>query len=188
MFKMSILKIKYNLSIFIIFLYFFGLYYEYESMMSTITSEKQYPDSIIYIGNFSFVGNYININFNRNFFLKHFYYSIDNSYIQLYLIIVYDIFVSIFLYLFMRYILFSFVIFNFIYKLYIYLVEYQTDGDRNNKNILNINFQNIIYDEGNKFLKFIIYFFLSLLLSIYFLISIIQICKRFEIKKEKISN
>ncbi len=88
----------------------------------------------------------------------------------------------------MRYILFSFVIFNFIYKLYIYLVEYQTDGDRNNKNILNINFQNIIYDEGNKFLKFIIYFFLSLLLSIYFLISIIQICKRFEIKKEKISN
>ena len=88
----------------------------------------------------------------------------------------------------MRYILFSFVIFNFIYKLYIYFVEYQTNVDRNNKNILIIDFQNIKYDEGNKFLKFMIYFFLSLLLSIYFLILIIQMCKRFEIKKEKISN
>jgi hypothetical protein len=185
---MSILKIKYNLSFFIIFLYFFGLYYEYESMMSTIISEKQYPESIIYIGKFSFVGNYININFNRNFFFKNFYYLIDDSYTQFFLIFVYDIFVSIFLYLFMRYILFSFVIFNFIYKLYIYFIEYQTDGDRNNKNILIINIQNIKYDEGNKFIKFMIYFFLSLLLSIYFLISIIQICKRFEIKKEKISN
>ena len=185
---MSILKIKYNLSFFIIFLYFFGLYYEYESMMSTIISEKQYPESIIYIGKFSFVGNYININFNRNFFFKNFYYLIDDSYTQFFLIFVYDIFVSIFLYLFMRYILFSFVIFNFIYKLYIYFIEYQTDGDRNNKNILIINIQNIKYDEGNKFIKFMIYFFLSLLLSIYFLILIIQMCKRFEIKKEKISN
>ena len=50
-------------------------------------------------------------------------------------------------------------IFNFINKLYIYLVEYQTDVDKNNKNLFVINFQNIKYDEGNKFLKFVIYFF-----------------------------
>ena len=182
--KMSMLKIKYNLSFFIIFLYFFGLYYEYESMMSTIASEKKYRDSIIYLGKFSFVGKYININFNRNFILKNFYYFIDNSYIQLLLLFINDIFVSFFLYLFMKNLFFSFVIFNFINKSFIYLVEYQTDG-KNNKNLLNIDIENIKCDEGNKFLKFVIYFILSLILLIYFFISLILICKRFKIKREK---
>ena len=184
---MSLLKIKYLLSFFIIFLYFFGLYYEYESMMSTIASEKNYPDSIIYLGKVSFIGKYININFNRNFIIKNFNYFIYNNYLQLLILFIYDIFVTFFLYLFLENILFSFVIFNFINKLYIYLVEYQTDVDKNNKNLFVINFQNIKYDEGNKFLKFVIYFFLSLLSSIYFIILFIQIIKRFKIiKKNKI--
>jgi len=181
---MSMLKIKYNLSFFIIFLSFFGLYYEYESMMSTIASEKKYRESIIYLGKVSFVGKYININFNRNFILKNFYYFIDNFYIQLFLLFINDIFVLLFLYFFMKNLLFSFVIFNFINKTYIYLIEYQTDG-KNNNNILNIDIENIKCDEGNKFLKFMIYLILSLLLLIYCFISLIQICKRFKMKREK---
>jgi len=180
---MILINLKYILSDLIIILYFIGIYFDYESMLSTVNGEKKFPNSIIYIGKISFIGNYIKLHFNRNLLLKYIYNYFDiNYYFQLCLLVVYDIFIALFLNFFLKNIFFSFIIINFVYKCYIYLIEYQTDTDKNNKYIYYINPKNIIYDEGNKFLKFLIYFIISLLCLIYFIILIIELFSKYNNK------